>query len=244
MGSFPLVKSRADQVIGILRERLAQADAEQGARLPAERDLAAQLNVSRRTLREALQVLEDEKLIERQPGRGTVILKKEAATMARMADSPVLSAQLLADIRKYTSPRELIEARLLLEPTVASMAAVHATSHDIDAIRQAIEESEKIDGDPRQWEKLDSAFHASLGKATQNALVVLFLAVLTSAREHTAWGRLRKASLTPARQEGYIAQHRAILAAIEERDPDGAANAMRQHLHTVRQTLLEHLEGV
>src|SRR5690625_6006157 len=74
MHNFPLNERRATQVLRILRERLSQPDVQKGARLPAERVLAAELGVSRRVLREALEILEAEHLIQRVPGRGTIIL--------------------------------------------------------------------------------------------------------------------------------------------------------------------------
>lgn len=229
---FPLVQKRSDKILDLLRERLTQQDAIQGSRLPPERSLAAELNVSRRVLREALQKLEEDGLIQRTPGRGTVIVDLSQATPNPGA----------VDIRQFTSPVELMDARFALEPAIAAIAAAHATSRDIDEMRRCIEQSQNVIADHREWEKWDGAMHAAIGRATHNDLLVRFFDMLTAAREQTAWGRLRKASLTPERQLLYIHQHTLIVTAIEERSPEQAAQAMRQHLTTVRRTMFDQLD--
>ena len=229
---FSLVQKRSDQILDLLRERLDQQDATQGARLPPERMLAAELKVSRRVLREALQQLEDDGMIQRTPGRGTVILNSIGAPLPPAA----------VDIRQYTSPVELMDARFALEPAIAAIAAAHATSRDIDEMRLCISKSQDASADHRQWEKWDGAMHAAIGRATHNELLVRFFDMLTAAREQTAWGKLRKASLTPERQSLYIQQHTLIVTAIEERSPEQAAQAMRQHLTTVRRTMFDQLD--
>lgn len=232
MPSFPVLQRRSQQVLSVLRKRLEQQDIAHGTRLPPERALATELNVSRRVLREALQILEDDGVIKRIPGRGTVIVNETGKGFDRTMD----------DIRQYTSPVELMDARFALEPAIAAMAAAHATSHDIDEMRRYIDKTTGVLRDPKEWEKWDSALHAAMGRATRNNILVRFYEMLTAAREQTAWGRLRKASLTPERQALYVEQHASIVSAIEERDPELAAQRMRAHLSTVRRTMIHQLD--
>src|SRR5690625_7259452 len=121
MHNFPLNERRATQVLRILRERLSQPDVQKGARLPAERVLAAELGVSRRVLCEALEILGAEHLIQRVPGRGTIILgspHSAAPAPATSAPAQPESADTLSgrDAKQYTGHRELEEARQALEP--------------------------------------------------------------------------------------------------------------------------------
>lgn len=232
MSQFPLTMRRSEQVIERLRQRLSQPDARAGARLPSERDLAQEFSVSRRVIREALQALEAQGLVKRSPGVGTLIIG-----MPRSAELPVSN-----DIRHYTSPIELMDARYALEPTIAAMAALHATSHDIDQMTMCLWRSEQAGADHQQWEVWDGAFHQAIGQATNNAILIRFFQMLTEARAHTEWGNLRKASLTSQRQAAYTRQHKAILSAIEARDSEQAARMMREHLSLVRRTLLTPLE--
>ncbi|HLS16451.1 MAG TPA: FadR/GntR family transcriptional regulator [Paenalcaligenes sp.] len=246
MHNFPLNERRATQVLRILRERLSQPDVQKGARLPAERVLAAELGVSRRVLREALEILEAEHLIQRVPGRGTIILgSPHSADTAPATSAPAQpeSADTLSglDVKQYTGPLELMDARLALEPEIAALAAIHANSTNIDEIQRCIQLSQDTYGDAREWEKWDSSFHKAIGKATHNSILNHFLKVLIAARTQTAWGKLRRASLSVERQTLYIEQHERILASIRSRDAQSARLAMHEHLSTVRATLLEHL---
>lgn len=234
MSQLSLVQRQSAEVLHTLRQRLAQHDATAGSRLPPERQLALDLNVSRRVLREALQTLEDEGLILRGPGKGTVIVGN--------AQKYASGTRLAPDIRQYTSPIDLMDARFALEPAIAARAAAHATTQDIDHMHACIERSQSAVADAGEWEKWDGALHAAIGLATKNTILVRFYEIITAARDHTAWGRLRKASLTPERQALYTEQHKQIVAAIEERDPDLAAKMMKQHLVTVRRTMIEQLE--
>src|SRR5699024_5222677 len=97
--------------------------------------------------------------------------------------------------------------------------------------------------EPEGWDRWDGALHGAIGYAANNALIAALFDLLNSARSHTQWGNLRKASLTRDRQIIYTRQHRAILAAINDRDADAAAQGMRTHLLTVRRTLLTPWEG-
>lgn len=219
---------RSDQVLDVLRQRLQQPDATPGSRLPPERALAQDLGASRRAVREALDILQTEGLIMRKPGAGTVIVGTQKTPSASDA----------AFIRQYTSPGELMDARYVLEPVIAEMAALHATSYDIDQLNALIQQGQNVVADYREWDKWDSAFHDAIGRATRNPILMRFFDMLTAARGQTEWGQLRKASLTAERQAAYITQHKAIVAAIEERNPQLAKKLMRQHLSAVRQALL------
>lgn len=246
MHNFPLNERRSAQVLRILRQRLSQPDVEKGSRLPPERVLAAELSVSRRVLREALEILEDEQIIQRVPGRGTIVIGTPNATdtptntpgsnLAEPTDS--LGG---LDVKQYTGPLELMDARLALEPEIAALAAIHANSSNIDEIQRCIVLSQDTYGDAQQWEKWDSSFHKAIGKATHNSILNHFLKVLIAARAQTSWGKLRRASLSVERQTLYIEQHEKILTGIQSRDAQAARLAMHEHLTTVRSTLLEHL---
>lgn len=246
MHNFPLNERRSAHVLRILRKRLSQPDVEKGARLPPERILAAELNVSRRVLREALEVLEQEQLIQRVPGRGTVVIGASSAaaqlqTNTHSDSSLATENSSVLDVKQYTGPLELMDARLALEPEIAALAAVHANSNNIEEIQNCIQHSQATYGDAQAWEKWDSAFHKAVGKATHNSILEHFLKVLIAARAQTSWGKLRRASLSVERQTLYIQQHEKILNSIRARDAQSARITMHEHLCTVRNTLMEHL---
>lgn len=219
---------RADQVLEILRTMLNSPEYPAGTKLAPERELASLLETSRRSLRQALDTLEAEKQLERVPGRGTIVL------------NPTTSVTSVNEVIQHTSPLELMDARFVLEPAIATAAAIHATAYDLDRISNFFDKTLQAQTH-EEWEKWDAKFHESLGEATHNHLLQHFYTVLTEARQQTQWGQLRKKALTAEVKTHYIKQHKEILDAIHNRNPDQAAQAMRAHLSAIRKNLLEPL---
>ncbi len=221
---------RADTVIQLLRSKLNSLNADEMDKLPPERALAAEFGVSRRVIRQALDMLEAEGQIERVRGRGTSIVRETD-----------VSQNGLTNLKQYTRPADLMETRLVLEPAIAGLAAIHASSKDLEDMRDYINKGRDAK-DHTMWERWDGAFHKAIGRSTYNGLLIHFSDLLDAARAQTAWGRLRKASLTPQRQQLYTRQHEAILAAIASRDAGEATRTMRQHLLAVKRSLIDQIE--
>jgi DNA-binding FadR family transcriptional regulator len=197
-------------------------------RLPAERLLAAELGVSRRSLRHALDVLEAEGRITRHQGRGTFV------TDARLG-----TESLVRELAKLNNPVDTLEARLAIEPPQARLAALRATPGDIDKLFEAAEASRNAK-DPVSYEKADAAFHRRVAAAARNPLLIaIFDAVLEIASEGS-WRHGRETAHCINRQAEYAAAHRRIAVAIAGRNPTLAEEAMRAHLNAVQQQLIEH----
>lgn len=197
-------------------------------RLPPERKLAEELGVSRRTLRQALGLLEAEGRISRHHGRGTF------ATDARHA-----SQNLTRELSRLTSPIDAMEARLAIEPQQARLAALRATNGDIDRLFEAADASRDAK-DPLSYEKADAAFHRRVAAASRNPmLIAVFDAVLQTAIDGTRRPG-RENSHCMNNQASYAADHRKIAAAIAERNPIQAEAAMRSHLNAIQKRLIEH----
>ena len=197
------------------------------SRLPAERLLAEELGVGRSTLRKSLSVLEAEGKIRRYVGQGTFVGD-------RPADVHDIN-QALADIS--SSPAEIIEVRLMLEPQIAGMAAVRASAEDIGFMHHCVSKSEAAP-DWRTWELWDSTLHRSIADACKNVLLTRILEQVNSLRAGEDWSNLRERSLTPDWQRQLTVQHWAIVDAISRRESREAAEKMRQHLTTVQSNLL------
>lgn len=197
-------------------------------RLPSERELAETLGVGRRVLRQALALLEAEGRVSRQHGRGTF------ATDARHA-----TQSLVHEMLRLTNPVDTLEARLAIEPMQARLAALRATKGDIDRLFEAADKSRDAK-DPLSYEKADAAFHRRISAAARNPLLIaIFDAVLEMALEG-AWRHGRETAHCINNQTRYAAAHRKIAAAISERNPTLAEEAMRAHLAMVQQQLIEH----
>lgn len=191
-------------------------------RLPPERELAAELQVGRSTLRKALEVLEAEGQIWRRVGQGTFVGR-----------GPVAGHDPLMHVGKV-SPKELLEARLALEPAIAACAATGARAHNIAHIRFCALKRETTK-DPDAYNLWDHQFHLAIAEATQNPIMLALLNQLNALRHTPTWSSYKKGRM----QEPYYTlsrnQHRAITAAIEAHDAAAAFHAMRTHIMGVQE---------
>jgi DNA-binding FadR family transcriptional regulator len=202
-----------------LRLEIEQRALGPGDRLPAERDLARHLEVSRGTLRKALTQLEQEGRLWRHVGQGTFIGPRGRS-----------KADGLGGAIDLTSPAEVMEVRLMLEPRIAGLAELRETEQAV-ARGQAVNETASFE----QW---DGRFHRLIAVSARNALLLALFDTVNAAREGEFWGRLKAASLNPERRRPYARQHARIVAAIRDRDTAGAARLMEEHLATVQRHLL------
>lgn len=214
-----------------LQAFLAEKQYPLNSRLPPERSLCAQLGVNRTALRKALAALEAEGQIWRHVGRGTFVGTK-----------PVEDANDVSSISRRTNPTEVMEARLLIEPELARLAALNATPADIAEMMHCIRKT-KGAPDWRIYEAWDTKLHRAIAQATHNALLLALFDTLNMVRRATVWGRLRIARPNPDPSHHSFAEHDALIDAIANRDMDLAASRMRRHLETVRRKLLNPFDN-
>lgn len=219
----------SDRIERRLAELLSEPDMRPGVRLPTERALATELNVSRSAVRRALGRLESLGKVVRIIGSGTYVAEVSTQASTEGADQAV-------DYRKDYSPNEIMETRLLLEPRFAALIVTHANKADIEAIRQAMTEAERAT-DFVTFEHWDGEFHQMLAEATHNRLIIDLFRIVTQSRDTAEWGELKKGSITVERRELYCQEHSRILAALQSRNARMAEKAIEAHLVTVRQNL-------
>lgn len=204
---------------------IRKGDFGEGDRLPPERELAAQLDMTRSRVRLALARLETDGVVRRHIGRGTFLAENEGGLDLESAQAASL-----------TSPREVMEARLALEPSLVRLAAFRATERDFERLDTCLARGSSPSNVAafRRW---DMKLHQAITRAAGNVLLVDVFRFIHSDRNRYLWGRIGDLDLDENRIEKYIRQHRAIVEAIRERDADAAETAMREHLETVRAQL-------
>jgi DNA-binding FadR family transcriptional regulator len=195
-----------------------------GARLPAERDLARHFGTSRSTVREALRQLEAQRLVTRRMGSGTFVSHRAAPNGAHIAE--------------VTSPLELIDVRVAVEPNIARLAAVSATARDLERLAQALASVESAGDDREAFSAADEQFHLLLAECTHNPLMAWLYRQINDVRGHRQWHRMKDKILTPARIRDYNAQHRALYDALRSRDVDSAVAIILRHLEKARRDLV------
>lgn len=217
------------QIAEQIEQLIASGEFLPGARLPAERELAATLGVSRASVREAIISLEIGGLVEVRVGTGIFVA---AAAMPRESSR--------ADAGP--GPFELLDARKLVEGEIAALAAGSSKETDIDALRQSVREMEANIGDFAQREAIDREFHLRIAKATGNGSLELVVAGLWDQRAEL-WGRMQQHFHTPELTLKTIEDHDAIVAAIAAHDAESARAAMHRHLARVAREFQRGVDG-
>jgi len=210
-----------------LRAILVAPDAAPGERLPTERTLSAQLGMSRRAIRRALEVLEAQGLIWRKRGAGTFT---GPPADARLETSEVISASPAGLLN-------LIEARLALEPQLARLAALRAAPETLPRIATCIDRIERSE-DVDSADLWDSALHREIAKATGNPLLLALFDRINAWRHDPGLRKLR-AQVRSTSGKGHAQDdHRRILAALQAGDGAAAAQAMHDHLAALHSVYL------
>lgn len=199
-----------------------------GDRLPTERELSESHGVSRTTVRKALLDLKQQGLIEQTVGSGTFVAEHVGARLGQRVQQ---------DSSQHTSPAELMEARLAMEPAIIEMAIRNANQADLqrmDACCVNAENAETLEA----FEHWDAELHQAIADAAHNSFVANVFMLMKTVRAQGDWGQLKKKSVTPERRLAYQIEHRAIVDALRDRDAVRARELTLAHLLHVRQNLL------
>ncbi len=208
-----------------LRRRILEGEYAFEQRLPAERNLAEEFGVSRGTIRSVLQLLDEQHLVSRQVGSGTFVTHKEITNQQ--------------EISSITSPLEMVEVRIAIEPQMVRLAIANASSRDLDDLRNALRLCESCEGDAEKFARADTAFHMTLAYCTRNKLMHWLYERISEVRRHSQWRSMKAKLLTPERMDYYNSQHRSIYEAIAARDTAEAIRLIKNHLYGVHDDLLD-----
>lgn len=202
-----------------------------GGRLPPERELSERLGVGRRLLRRALGQLEEDGRISRRQGRGTFVVDKALSA----PPSPIYAPN-SASLYEIANPIELIELRLVLEPTMARLAALRTSRVDVDTLF-SLAKATRDAGNHQDYQKADAAFHRKIADLSHNALFLALYEGVSEALRDTALERFGESGHCFKRQANHAGFHEAIVKAIAERNGERAESLMADHLSDVHQSL-------
>ena len=222
-------RNRVHEEVARQIERLILEKMSPGDKLPAERELAEMLGVSRSSIRDAMRRLEMVGLVQPRQGAGTVVREISTETLV----SPL--ANIIAHKRQLVG--ELLDFRKMLEPPLAARAATHASAEEVAQMEEILHRQEKkVRGGELAMEE-DSEFHYRIALGSGNSVVLKVLDVVMDLLRETRSRSLQ----SEGRPQKSLAGHRRILAAIRRRDVAGAETAMRQHIQEVEKIVLDKL---
>jgi GntR family transcriptional repressor for pyruvate dehydrogenase complex len=222
-------KRLSDVVSDQIKRLISDGALMPGDRLPAERDLATQLGVSRPSLREALIRLEADGYIETSGRGGFTVVDFTAPIISK----PL--AELL--LQNPRTSADILELRQGLESISTVYAAERATAADLEKIRSAFEELKacSLSGDRTNLAERDAAFHLAIADSTHNiALAHVMHGIHTLIREGMRQYH-RLIEYDDAKERQLLSQHQAIFDAVMARDAQKARKAAERHLTFVRE---------
>lgn len=216
----------ARKIARLIEERSGDPD----WRLPSERELADDLGVSRPSIREAVIALEMRGIVEVRGRAGIVVLPNASG----LINFDTINTDVGA------GPFEILEARMAVEASAASIAATRATTYDYLQLEESISamQAGPLDKDGR--DPADRDFHRIVAGMTGNAVIISMVDALWNQQESSRmWKAIHHRIYKPDVQPIWIGHHYGILASLRARNPDAAYKAMWQHISGVANELLE-----
>lgn len=213
-----------ETILDNLRSRTWRA----GQQLPTERALGEQFGLSRSTVRRVLQDFKRKQLITQTVGSGTYVSPQiHEALTALQPGGPAHTV----------SPAELMAARLALEPALIEMVIGNATAADFARMDECNARAEAA-ATAEAFERWDAQLHEAIAEAAHNGFIAGVFRLMSQAREQGEWGVMKRRSATPERRIEYQREHRALVAALKDRDVERARRLCLAHLQHVRTNLL------
>jgi DNA-binding FadR family transcriptional regulator len=221
-----------EQIAGKLAAMIRSGLLRVGDELPSERDLSATLEVSRETVRGAVQTLAAVGMLEISQGARTRVARSDGYPFANGDSDP-------AKIGRY-SAEEVFRARKLVELAVIREAARRIGAADLERLQRLVDAQSEMTDDPVRFQISDVEFHQLIYHAGGNRLLEAFLGDVYD----YALDFRRKALLMPGAVGASWRDHQRILKAIAARDAEAAAAAMERHLLRVHRTTLLAMKQV
>ncbi|WP_305043411.1 FadR/GntR family transcriptional regulator [Geoalkalibacter sp.] len=224
-------KKISEEIVEQIKALISSGDLKPGEKIPSERELAVMLGVSRPSVREAIMVLDAMGLVEARQGGGTYV---------RSLTSAALNDPLTALVEENPQLlHSLVEVRMGLETWSAYLAAARATDSEIGQMRELLRIMEKQAARGGWDAEVDSQFHYAITAATHNTLQMHVLNTIHSLFHRTIQVALTEFYRKAGMVELLLAQHAAIFAAIAEKNPEKAREAMYRHIALVEEKMAQ-----
>jgi DNA-binding FadR family transcriptional regulator len=220
------------QVVEWLGRRIVSGDLPDGSQLPNEADLAAQLNVSRGGVREAVKALAAKGLVEPRPRLGTRVLPRQRWNLM---DPEVINWHGRSADQRFLA--DLLELRLMVEPGAAQLAAERASEKQVRVLESAYidmaQYAPNLPDAADEFVEADLRFHLTLLRTSGNQLIEQLGRLLETSLQHG----LEATSHTPGGVEATLPLHRAVLVAVRGGRPQAAHRAMKRLIETTRESV-------
>lgn len=234
--SFHPIKTRKiyEEIVEQLKDMISRGELKPGDKLPAEREMAESLGVSRASVREALTALEAIGILDIRPGEGTYV---KQTTIAETFESLAL---VLAVERNPLA--QMMEVRRVIETECAALAAQRATHEQLDRIEESLQCMKTAPTVPQAVE-YDLRFHFAIAEATQNTILLRMMNTVADLMHHTFRDDREGLYARTEKDRQIIHEHEAIFAAIRDQKPDLARQKMLEHINNIEIGISHKKEG-
>ncbi|WP_207061505.1 pyruvate dehydrogenase complex transcriptional repressor PdhR [Motiliproteus sp. SC1-56] len=224
----------SDVIMAEIETMILEGSLKPGQRLPSERELAKEFDVSRPSLREAVQKLVAKGLLKSRQGGGTFVADDIGASFT----DPLMELFASHPEAQY----DLLEFRHALEGVIAYYAALRSTDADRQAILKSYEnlEAHHESKDFREEVRADVDFHLRIAEATHNVVLLHTMRSLMGLLENNIMRNLEHIYPKPGHRTKIHGQHKVLMEAIFSGNPEAARNAAHEHLAYVEEALLAY----
>ncbi|MGI9371931.1 MAG: FadR/GntR family transcriptional regulator [Hyphomicrobiales bacterium] len=217
----------ADQIQTRIKEGIYKS------RLPAERLLAEEFDVSRNAIRDALELLETRSIIKRVAGSGSFVLDPARSTSVRALPRSLTNAK----VAESTAPIELQVVRSIFEPELVRLAVLHTSPKDVEVLRKIVDEMAQITTEWEAFAKCEENFFLQLARGSGNPLLIAIYEMITDVRRFAHWRAQRQKNLSPKRIKESQDRYRSLFEAIEHRDIDSSVEYVQLQMFAEQRDL-------
>jgi DNA-binding FadR family transcriptional regulator len=227
--------SLTDKAIVQIRELIRTGALPPGSKLPPEKELAAQLGLSRNLAREAVKALAVARVLEVRRGDGTYVTSLQPSLLLEGLGGAVELLQ-----GDSAALQDLMEVRRLLEPVATALAATRISDEQLAEIQRHLDAMREARDDVRRLNSHDAAFHRAVIAATGNETLLTLLEGISG---RTLRARIWRGLVDTEASDRTLAEHEAIFSALSVRDPSLSQAAALLHVSNTQRWLKEHLRS-
>lgn len=231
-----MINSKSEHMYGQIADRLEKdiiAGCYPERKLPSEQALAARYSVSRAVIRESLKLLSERSLVSTVVGSGTYITKPEVDDLTVVLDRITATHNF--------GVLEIIETRLILEPSAAALAAINASPEEFDAMDQVRKKLKQNELSNKEKADLDYKFHMMICDASHNGLLTMLTKAISSMVKNLIAINIEAGAID--KDAVRHISHARILEALRDRDPIAAQSIMYSHLYSSKALYEKYLKS-
>ncbi|WP_295559972.1 FCD domain-containing protein [uncultured Hyphomicrobium sp.] len=239
LSRHPLITPQAKDIATRVFARIASGAYPFGTRIPAERDLAAEFQDTRATIRQALEFLATYDVVARRAGSGTFVSYRKPSDQGLPRERVALESQSSIHLLAETaSPFAMSIAESILEPEMVRLATIYMSTRDLAELNRQLSALEGIVTESDAFATLEDDFMMMLARGTHNSLIAAMYAILHEVRRQPQWAASRRQMLTPSKIRSAQMLLRSLYDAISRRDVETAVELIKLHVASTHEDMI------